>query len=126
MSKSVLYADDTSIIISDKDSVKFKIKVHMVFDIINSSFKTNLLSLNFDKTNFVQFLTKNSYELDLQVSYENKQIVSIYNIKFLGINIDRSLFLKNHTDQLINKLNKACYAIRSIKPFLSLEAIKMV
>ena len=105
MSKPVLYADDTSIIFSDKDSVKFKIKVHAVFDIINDWFKTNLFSLNFDKTNFVQFLTTSSHELDLQASYENKQIVSIHNIKFLGINIDRSLFWKNHTDQLINKLN---------------------
>jgi hypothetical protein len=93
MSKPVLYADDTSIIISDKDSLKFKIKVHTLFDIINNPFQTNSLFLNFDKTNFVQFLTKNSHELGLQVSYENKQqIASIHNITFLGINIDRSLF----------------------------------
>jgi hypothetical protein len=82
MSKTVLYADDTSIIISDKDSINFKIKVYTIFNIINSWFQTNLLSLNFDKTNFVQFLTKNNHELDLQVSYENKQIASIHNIKF--------------------------------------------
>jgi hypothetical protein len=125
MSKPVLYADDTSIIISDKDSLNFKRKIHTVFDVINNWFQTNLLSLNFDNTNFVQSLTKNCHELDLQVSYEDKQIASIHNIKFWGINMDRSLFWKNHTDQLINKLNKS-YVIRSIKPFLSLKAIKMV
>jgi hypothetical protein len=46
----------------------------------------------------------------LQVSYENKQIASIHNIKFFWINVDRSLFWKNHTDQVTNKLNKSCFA----------------
>jgi UDP-2,3-diacylglucosamine pyrophosphatase LpxH len=46
ISKPILYADDTSIIIFDKDSLKFKTKVHTVFDKINNWFQTNLLSLN--------------------------------------------------------------------------------
>jgi hypothetical protein len=33
---------------------------------------------------------------------------------------------KYHTDQLIDQLNKSCYVISSIKPFLSLKTIKMV
>jgi hypothetical protein len=76
MFKPVLYADETSSIISDEDSLKFKIKVHTVFDKINNWFQTNLLSLNFGKTNFLQFLTKTSHDLDLQVNYENKQNAS--------------------------------------------------
>ena len=115
ISKTVLYADDTSIIILDKDSQKFKTKVHTLFYKINNRFQTNLLSLNFDETNFLQFLTKNSLELVIHVSYENKQIVNIYNIKFLGLSMDSSLSRKNHIDQLIHKLNKSCYVMRSIK-----------
>jgi hypothetical protein len=107
ISKPVLYADDTSVIIFDKDSLKFKTKVHTVFDKKNNWFQTNLLSLNFDKTNFLQFLTKNSHELDIHVSYGNKQIVNIYNFKFLGLSMDSSLSWKNHIDQLIYKLNHA-------------------
>jgi hypothetical protein len=123
---SILDADDTSIIILDKDSLKFKTKVHTVFDKINNWFQTNLLTLNFDKTNFLQFLTKNSHELDVHVSYENRQIVNIYNIKFLRLSMDSSLSWKNHIDHLIYKLNKSCYVLRSIKSILSLESIKMV
>jgi hypothetical protein len=109
-----------------KDPTKFKIKVNTIFDQINNWFQVNLLSLNFDKTKFLQFVTKISYEIDVQVGYENKQIATTYNIKILGLSMDGSLSWKNHIDQLIYRLNKSCYVIRQIKPFLSLKTITMV
>jgi hypothetical protein len=89
-------------------------------------FQLNLLSLNFEKTKFLQFLTKNSHEINIKVSYENNKIDNTHNIKFLGLLVDTALSWKNHIDQLVSKLNKSCYLIRSIKPFVSLEIIKMV
>jgi hypothetical protein len=85
-----------------------------------------LLSLNLDKTHFLQFLTKNSHESDLQISYEKKQISKIYNTKFLGLVIDNNLSWGFHIDEIIPKLNKACYVIRSVKPFISLEVLRTI
>jgi hypothetical protein len=31
-----------------------------------------------------------------------------------------------HIDEIIPKLNKACYVIRSVKPFISLEVLRMI
>jgi hypothetical protein len=76
-----------------------------------SWFQINLLSLNFEKTKFFQFLTKDSHEIDIQVSYENNKIDNTHNINFLGLIVDTSLSWKNHTDQLVCKLNKSCYLI---------------
>jgi len=45
---------------------------------------------------------------DFQISYENKQITKAQNIKFLGIIIDSNLSWK-HFDDIIPKLNKACF-----------------
>jgi hypothetical protein len=45
--KQFFFADDTSIIISDKDPTNFKIKINKVFDITNELFATNLLTINF-------------------------------------------------------------------------------
>jgi hypothetical protein len=39
--------------------------------------------------------------------------------------MDSSLSWKNHIDGLMVKLNKACYAIRSLSPFVSYESLKM-
>jgi len=40
--------------------------------------------------------------------------------------IDNSLSWKDHIAALTSKLNKACYAIRSIKPFLSVDILRMI
>ena len=61
---------------------------------------------------------------DLHISYENRQISSIHSTAFLGLVID-NLSWNCHIDQMIPKLNKAAYVIRSLKP-LSFESLKMV
>jgi hypothetical protein len=107
ISKPILHADDTSIVIFDKVSEKFKFKINTAFDRINKWFQSNFLSLHFEKTKFLQFLTKNSHEIDIQVSYDNNKIDNTHNIKFLGLIVDTSLSWKNHIDQLVCKLNKS-------------------
>jgi len=59
----------------------------------------------------------------MKVSFGNKKIATVQNLKFLGLNIDTTLTWK-HIDELISRLNKACYAIRSIKLFMSLEVLR--
>jgi hypothetical protein len=43
----------------------------------------------------------------------------------LGINVDSTLSWKNHITDLSSRLSKACYAVRAIKPFMSLETMRM-
>ena len=45
-------------------------------------------------------------------------------LKFLGLNIDNSFTWKYHICELTTRLNKACYAIRLIKPFMSLDVLR--
>jgi len=62
--KPILFADDTSIIITNPSPSKFKEDINDIIDNINDWFRGNLLSLNFDKTYFLQFSLKNSYEIN--------------------------------------------------------------
>jgi hypothetical protein len=52
ISKPILFADDTNIIVSDADPMKFKLSINKIFKGINSWFQSNLLSLNYNKTYF--------------------------------------------------------------------------
>jgi hypothetical protein len=79
--------------------------------------------LNYDNTYFLQFLTKTDNELNMQVSFGKRKIATAQSLKFLGLTIDTTLTWKHHTGELTSRLNKACYAIRSIKPFMSLDLI---
>jgi len=54
-SKFVLFADDTSMIINNRNPATFGKSVNTIVQDINEWFKTNLLSLNLDKTHFIIF-----------------------------------------------------------------------
>jgi hypothetical protein len=47
--------------------------------------RCNSLSLNFDKTYFLQFRPKNSYEIDIKIICNNKLNKETKNTKFLGL-----------------------------------------
>jgi hypothetical protein len=74
--------------------MNFLKSINNVFTKIKSRFKSNLFSLNFDKTYFLQIKTKNSHEINMKISVENKHITNIYNTKFLGLMIDNSVLEK--------------------------------
>jgi len=91
ISKSTLFADDTSIKFSNSDSTDHAKEFIMTFDKINLWFAINSLSLNLNKTNFVHFTAKSNTKLDINVYFEYIQLNNIYNIKFLGLIIDNTL-----------------------------------
>jgi hypothetical protein len=122
----VLYADDTSMIITKSNPLEFTNTINRNTTKINRWFKSNSLSLNIDKTHFLQFYTKINQNHEFQILYENKQITKAQNIKFLGLTIDSNLSWKQHINDIIPKLNKVCFTIRSIKPFMSLEAMRLI
>ena len=93
---------------------------------LNKWFSTNLLVLNFDKTQYIQFKTTNTPEIPINISYNNKYIVNCMETKFLGITIDSVLSWKKHIQDLKVKLCKATYAIMTLKPFVSPESLKRI
>jgi len=80
--------------------------------------------LNYDKTYFLQFTTKANKENYMQILYSNKTITTAKSTKFLGLTLNTTLNWKHHISELIPRLNKACYAIRSIKPFMSPHVLR--
>jgi hypothetical protein len=125
-SKIVLFADDTSIIVTNPNPVYFTKDVNTVFKNVNEWFNVHLLSLTLDKTHYTQFITKNSSLIDLNVGYDNKQISNISNLKFHGIFTDNTLSWKSHIDMIVPKLSAACFAIGAVKPFMSQDTLKMI
>jgi hypothetical protein len=55
LAKSVLFADDTSILLFNENHMNFKFKTNRLFFKINEWFERNLLVINYEKTCFTQF-----------------------------------------------------------------------
>ena len=130
-SKIVLFADDTSMIITNPNALNFEQSVNEIIQEINECFNTNWLSLKLDKTHFIHFVTKNSSSIDFNIIHGNKEIANAYNTKFLGLTLDNTLSWRTqkkitHIDIIIPKLSSASFALRVVKPFLYLDSLKMV
>jgi hypothetical protein len=122
----ILFADDTSIIIRNSNRIEYENELNLIFKNISEWFKANSLTLNLDKTHFMHFSTKNSDTMDIPIIYRNNQIAKTDHIKFLGLMVDNTLSWKGHIDWLMSKLGSASYAIRAIKPYISLESTRSV
>jgi hypothetical protein len=122
----VLFADDTSVIITNSNPTDLQKDMKNVFEYLNTWFTLNLLLLNFDKTNFIHFKTKNTLGLDINVEYVNRFIANAYFTRFHGLTICNTLYWKSHIDQLLPNCSTACYAIRVIKPLMSQETLVMM
>jgi hypothetical protein len=109
--KPILFADDTSIIVTKSNPTDFISDITTVFKYLNKWSRTNSLSLNFDKTHLIQFTTKNGPQINLDVKYANKTIFQAHDTKFLGLLIDSTLSWKLHTEQLLHMLSADCYAL---------------
>ena len=73
-SSPILFADDTSLITANRDETEFKFKTNEIFNEINKWFHSNILMLNYDKTYFLQFLTKTDNGINMQISFGNRKI----------------------------------------------------
>ena len=77
-----MFADDTSVIISEPCSENFERKFNIVFQIMNEWFNSNLLLLNFDKTYYMQFTTKNRFLNKINLEHDNKMILQTNFLNF--------------------------------------------
>ena len=124
--KTVLFADDNSIIITNSNTTDLKTDIFTVFEQVSERYNVSLLLLNFDKTCFIQFMTKSNSTIDMNIVYDNKLVNNITNTKFIVIVIDNTLSWKSHIYQIIPKLNATCYEIRVVKPYMSQDSLQMV
>ena len=77
-----MFADDTSVIISEPCLMNFERKLIIMFQIMKEWFNSNFLSLNFNKTYYMQFITKNKFVNKINIEHANKMIFQTNFVKF--------------------------------------------
>jgi len=126
LASSILFADDTSIIVSNTNPEEFKNSINSVMAEIMDWFQSNLLTLNFNKTTFLQILTKKNKEIKIRIFPSNSITTNVNSTKFLGLIIDSTLSWSDKIIALTSKLNKACYAIWAVKSCVSLDVLRTI
>ena len=97
-----------------------------MFQDINTWFKVNLLTLNLNKTQYLEFRTKNYYKVNTQIKYVQECITSTSEIKCLELTTDDTLSWKQHTEQALSKMCTACYALRNRKHIVPIDTLRAI
>jgi len=121
---TVLYADDTSILITGPNKRDWDESIVNTYQKINSLFQSNRLALNLNKTQFLEFRTKYFLKDDVKTKSDQKYISNVTEVSFLGLTLDSALSRKKHIDKLTGKLCSACYALRHIREVVSKDILK--
>lgn len=123
---SILFADDTSILIQSKPYEQLQNKAQETLIKLMEWFLENRLIINDDKTNYMEFSTVNKTCKELVLKCGNTYLNSVSSTKFLGLQIDNNLNWKKHINYIINKLSAACFSLRVLSPLVSRTTLKQV
>ena len=143
--KSLLFANDTTLLASGPNIEDLCNFVNTEFGQISYYFRKNKLALHPNKTNFMIFTTSpevRNTNCKLFINNNNPGnpvdpalLIPITRIsshsenpyvKFLGIHIDPDLNFKYHLQVLNNKLSTSLYFLRAVKNTLTFKALKSV
>lgn len=114
--KVILYADDITILITDDTLNEIELIANEVTSQIYNWLKANKLSLNIEKTNFIDFhLYQKRIVNHPSILINNTALLNTEQTKFLGVVVDEGLNWTQHIDYVHPKLCTACYAIKTIK-----------
>jgi hypothetical protein len=78
--------------------------MYNTFKIIKKYLKPNLLSLNYEKTLYVQFGKKGAMQVDSKIVHCNNIISNVSRTKFLDLVVGNTLSRINWADGIVNKL----------------------
>lgn len=118
----ILFADDISLIVTSNKHNLNSINDHE--SDINDTVTTliewlekNKLKINLNKSHYIQFNQSNKSinSFDMNIHYNNTSINKVYEINFLGINIDRDLNWISHLNKVASRVNQFVYALKRVK-----------
>lgn len=140
---TLLFADDSSFLISGKTLSEVIAKLNMELKKICDWFRTNEMSLHPDKTKFMIFNKRedsidwnetrvvlnfnNGDENDLNLITKLEYVNSKSDepaIKFLGIFIDPQLTFRYHIQHIQRKVSSSLYVIKCLRNYLGENALK--
>jgi hypothetical protein len=121
ISEVIMFADDTSILCTDKDCNNLKSELNVVFTHMSRWFQSNQFALHLDKTKMIKFIPTSGTGYPLHTLFFNKMVEEVETIKVLGLQLDNHLTCKGHRDLLLYKLNIVGFLMRKLSYILSIK-----
>lgn len=126
--KTVMYADDTSLMCKGKSDIDIQNKLELCLHHIANWFKANKLTLNVDKTKLMIVGTNHMLDKlnNINVKYDGNDIERVEEFKYLGVKFDSKLSWSAHVDYLCKNVSKRIGIIRRVKYFLPRQTVLLL
>ena len=110
LSKSIVYADDTTVIIRGNTISEAVQKANIILEQYYNFFTNNKLTLNESKTKYMIFAKKNKRVNTNQdiIKINGVAIEQVKSIKFLGLIINENLNWNEHKLHVKQKIQRSC------------------
>ena len=111
-----MFADDTNLFMTGKSITEIETKMNIELDLLVEWFRTNLLSLNITKTNYIIFSKKRTVSANILMG--NTTLVQLSDTKFLGVILSSDLSWNKHINIVVNKISKNIGIISKVRHLL--------
>ena len=114
---SVLYADDTNMFASGKDTNNLESNLNCTLLTVSDCLKANKLSINVKKTHYMVWYPR-SFTMDrsLPSEFNGQQIEEGSETKFLGVILDNGFTWKSHIRHVRNKVSRGAGILKKLRP----------
>jgi hypothetical protein len=125
-SNEIMYADDTSILISNNSYEElYRILNDILYNTIRW-FQVNQMVFNMEKTKIIKFTPANPSHSSLGItSGENLPVITNV-LNFLGLLLASQLSWKPHIHFLLHKLSSVCFIMGRLSPILNIQTLRTV
>ena len=120
-----LFADDTSLTLSNSNIKQLKKDANTEVKKINDWMCLNKLSINYTTTEFL-LITKKRNNVDFNITMNNRKIERKSHVKYLGVIIDDALLWEPHIKQVCSKISRGSFAVLKLRKYVSENILKCV
>ena len=119
----IMFADDTNIFYSHKSIDTLNNILNIELTKVSEWFKSNKLSLNISKTNFIHFRNHNSPRVNCNLFIDNLTITEKTSTKFLGVTIDSNLRWNEHIRNIHTTVSRNTGILYKLKDILTKKSL---
>ena len=122
---TILYADDTSVLVNDKNLDKLLEILNDELKKLSTWLKANKLSLNVNKTNYILFHRARIKLPDafLNVYMSNSTLTQVECCKYLGVILDSKMSWVQHITYVKNKVSKGIGIMYQARKYLNKKSL---
>ena len=121
--KFLIYADDTTLLLKDKNIVSLHANLNLELDQIKTWVQSNKLILNITKTNYILFQNRSIKKSIPPIMLNGEILKKVNQTQFLGVIIDENLNWKSHIDHISLKISKVTGILYRVRHNLTSDAL---